>query len=295
MNTKKFRSRLTNNQQNGIFLLIGLIVIALISFAYYNFKYSDLKTKYTVADTVLQKKYDSLKLLKLKTKKTYSSKIYPFNPNFLKEGKAYRLGLSAEEHDRLLDYRADGQWINSAEDFQRVTKISDELRSKIEPYFKFPDWVVTQQRAYNSKPESKQKLSFEEKIDLNAVSSEDLQKINGVGEVLSQRIIRYREKIGKFRSDMQLKDVYGLKPEIIENIKDQITVKTNLNPPKININTASLIQLAEVPYFDYELAREIYQFIKVNQGINDFEELSKLQQFPSFKIDRIKLYLTIDE
>jgi DNA uptake protein ComE-like DNA-binding protein len=293
MNFKKSRSVLTNSQQNGIFLLAGLIIIALISIAYYNYKYPEFQKKYSVVDTILQKKLDSLKLVKAKSKKAYTSKIYPFNPNFLKEGKAYRLGLSAEEHDRLLDFRAQNKWINSAEDFQRVTKVSDELLYKIQPYFKFPEWVVEQQQERPSKSEISKSLKFEDKKDLNTVSVQDLIEINGIGEALSSRIIRYRDKIGGFRSDIQLKDVYGLKPDVIDRLTSKITVKSNVDLLLIDINTASLIELTEIPYFDYELAREIHQFIKVNEGIDSFEELSKLQQFPTHKIDRIKLYLAI--
>lgn len=292
---RRFRLVLTNSQQNGIFLLAGLIVVAIVSIAFYNYRYPSSNNKVLVLDSTLQRQIDSLKLVKAKSIKTFQSKIYPFNPNFLKEGKAYRLGLSAEEHDRLLDYRADGKWINSSEDFQKVTMVSDELLNTLKPYFKFPEWVVEQQKQKVSKPVLKKQLTFKQKQDLNIVSEEDLQKISGIGEVLSKRIVRYREKIGKFRSDIQLKDIYGLKPDVIEKLKAEITVKSNLNPPKIDINKATLIELAEIPYFDYELAREIFQFIKINEGISDFEELSKLQQFPSHKIDRIKLYLAIVE
>ena len=293
MRPKKSRSVLTTSQQNGIFLFVGLIIVILIGFVYYNYRYADIqKSHQSIIDTIAQQKIDSLKLAKAKAAKESTYRVYPFNPNFLKEGKAYRLGLSAEEHDKLLDYRDQDQWINSAEDFQEVTGISDELLKEISPYFKFPDWVIEQQNE-KPNPNVRPQLSFEQKKDLNTVTAEDLQQINGIGEVLSKRIITYRNKIGKFRSDIQLKDVYGLKYEVIENITAQITVKTNLDQPKININQASLIELAEIPYFDYELAREIFQFIKVNEGLSDFEELSKLQQFPTHKIDRIKLYLTL--
>mgnify|MGYP005849350109 CR=1 FL=1 len=293
MKLKKSRSVLTTSQQNGIFLFVGLIIVILSGFLYYNYRYPEIKNDQSIIDTLTQQKIDSLKIVKANADKKTEYKIYPFNPNFLKEGKAYRLGLSADEHDKLLNFRSQGNWINSVDDFQKVTGVSDELLQEISPYFKFPDWVIEQQ---NQKPKSKTipQLSFEQKKDLNVVDAEDLEKINGVGEVLSKRIITYRNKIGKFRSDIQLKDVYGLKYEVIENITAQFTVKTNLDQPKININQASLIELAEVPYFDYELAREIFQFIKVNEGLTDFEELSKLQQFPTHKIDRIKLYLALN-
>jgi len=293
MNFKTSRSVLTTSQQNGIFLFAGLIVVIVMAVIYYNYRYKTMKSQDHIIDSLAQQKIDSLKLAKAKAEEESTYRIYPFNPNFLKEGKAYRLGLSSEEHDRLLDYRDKDQWINSAEDFQKVTGVSHKLLSEISPYFKFPDWVIEQQ---NQKPKSKTKpqLSFEQKKDLNKATAEDLSKVNGVGEVLSKRIITYRNRIGKFRSDIQLKDVYGLKYDVIEKITAQITVKTNLDQPKIDINQASLIELAEIPYFDYELAREIFQFIKVNEGISNIEELSKLQQFPTHKIDRIKLYLTIN-
>jgi len=294
MKIKTSRSVLTRSQQNGIFLLVGLIVVCLLGFFYYNYKYPKFNKYQIYVDSIAQQKIDSLKQLKAEQEKTYTYKIYPFNPNFLKEGKAYRLGLSADEHDRLLAYRNKGKWINSVEDFQEVTKVSDEVLNKISPYFKFPDWVVEQQKAKtHEKPINT--LSYKEKQDLNKVTAEDLQKINGVGKLLSKRIITYRNKIGHFRSDIQLKDVWGLKYDVIDKITAKMTVKSNNEQTRININKASLIELAEIPYFDYELAREIFQLIKVNQGIDSFEELSKLQQFPTSKIDRIKLYLAINK
>jgi competence ComEA-like helix-hairpin-helix protein len=294
MNVFKSRFVLTNSQQNGILILAGLIFIIVLAKYYYNTQLSNIPSKSIILDSIAQQKLDSLKALKLKEKTNYVNKIYSFNPNFLKEGKAYRLGISAEEFDRLQAYRLGGKWINSAEDFQNVTKVSDEVLAKISPYFKFPEWVIKKQQQ-NKKTKKSPKGKDIKKKDLNLATVQDLQKINGIGEKLSRRILNYRNKIGQFRSEIQLKDVYGLNVEVIEKISQNFEIKVEDVPEPIDINTASIIQLAEVPYFNYELAREIFQFIKVNEGITSFEELSKLQQFPNSKIDRIKLYLAIIE
>ena len=50
--------------------------------------------------------------------------------------------MSSEEIDRLLDYRKQNKWINSKEEFKKVTKVSDSLLDQISSYFKFPDWVA---------------------------------------------------------------------------------------------------------------------------------------------------------
>ncbi|MEZ4841592.1 MAG: hypothetical protein R2821_08810 [Flavobacteriaceae bacterium] len=55
--------------------------------------------------------------------------------------------MSTEEIDKLLQHRAAGKYINSSKEFQyQVTGVSDSLVKTIEPYFKFPDWVVNNQK-----------------------------------------------------------------------------------------------------------------------------------------------------
>ncbi len=294
MKFDKSRFVLTNSQQNGILLLAGILIIVISAKYYYNTEIQQIQSSPNVIDSLAQHQLDSLKQLKLNEKSNYVEKIYLFNPNFLKEGKAYRLGISAEEFDRLMAYRENGKWINSIEDFKEVTKVSDEVLNKISPYFKFPDWVIKQQNERKQRSQQKT-IALTEKKDLNTASAENLKQVNGIGEKLSRRILNYKNKIGGFRSNIQLKDIYGLNFSTIEAINLQFEVQTTEALERIDINKASLIQLADVPYFDYELAREVFQFIKVNDGIASFEELSKIQQFPTSKIDRIKLYLAIIE
>ena len=294
MHSKKSRFVLTASQQNGILLFAGVLFIISISKVYYDRQLKNTPSVYMGVDSLAQQKIDSLKILKEKEQSPpYVQKIYPFNPNFLKEGKAYRLGISAEEFDRLMAYRSSGKWINSVDDFKRVTRMDKERLSKISPYFKFPEWVTAQQNRNTYK--SKIDKAEVDKKDINVALASDLEQINGIGQKLSGRIIRYRKKIGGFRSMLQLKDVYGLNHEVLQKLSSQYSLISEDKPKPIDINNASLIELADVPYFDYELAREVFQFIKVNEGIEAFEELSKLQHFPSSKIDRIKLYLTIIE
>jgi len=64
--------------------------------------------------------------------------------------------------------------------------------------------------------------------------------------------------------------------------------------PIRNLNSINEAELAEIPYFDNKLAKTIISYRKVNEGISSFEELSKINTFPYDKIDRIKLYLTLE-
>lgn len=294
MKNRKFRFGYNRGDRNGIFILI-LILIAGIAFNYFalnannqnpDFAFSNAKTD------SLQKIVDSLKKEQSLAKKR---KIYPFNPNFITKYKAYTLEMSEGEIERLHAFRDKDQWINSEADFQKVTQVSDEWMSKYQSYFKFPDWVIEARSKNQSKSNNNSNLSYAEKIDLNKATASELTSVSGIGEVLSERIVKYRYKIDGFSDIIQLKDVYGLKSEVIERLKNKFALKTPKPIKIVNINEAEVLDISELPYFDYEMARKIVNFVKLREGISDFKELSKIEGFPTYKLDRIQLYLTIKE
>jgi competence ComEA-like helix-hairpin-helix protein len=55
-------------------------------------------------------------------------------------------------------------------------------------------------------------------LDVNSVNAADLQRINGIGPVLSERIIEHRNALGGFTSTQQLLDIPGIGPERLEAI-----------------------------------------------------------------------------
>ena len=57
----------------------------------------------------LQKELDSMRIFH---RESNQPKVYPFNPNFITDFKGYKLGMSTEEIDRLLDYRKKNKWLN---------------------------------------------------------------------------------------------------------------------------------------------------------------------------------------
>ncbi|HSM62867.1 MAG TPA: helix-hairpin-helix domain-containing protein, partial [Gillisia sp.] len=130
--------------------------------------------------------------------------------------------------------------------------------------------------------------------DLNAATFDDLIQVRGIGEVLASRIIKFRSKIGGFLSDIQLKDIYGLNLEARKELLNSYSVLTKPEVTVFSINKASILEIASVPYLDYELAREIVDYRTLHERITTFEELAKIKAFPSEKIDRIALYLTLE-
>lgn len=283
----------SKNQRHGIFLLSLLIIVLQCVYFFVDFSGEDIQTN--KAEFVkFTNEIDSLKAIELEARKP---KIFPFNPNFITDYKGSTLGMSNEEIDRLLNFRKQNRWINSSKQFQEVTQVSDSLLNKISPYFKFPEWVTnpkTVKSSYNNSHKTKPK-TFAQKQDLNKATAKQLQAVNGIGEAFSKRIIKFRNKFkGGFIDDVQLQDVYGLTPQVIEKIKLDFTVKTPRNIQKINLNTATIDQLVTVQHIDYDLAHRIIEYRNLREGFKSFSELLKVKDFPLNKIKIIELYLQID-
>ena len=284
--------KFSKQNRNGIFLLLLLIISVQCVYFFVDLSSEDISVNQQELK-LFQREIDSLRLASIENNKP---KIYPFNPNYITDYKGYTLGMTNEEIDRLHQFRDRNKWVNSVTEFQNVTQVSDSLLNTISSYFKFPDWVT------NPKPKSSGTYqsyntpkSYEAKIDLNTATAIQLQKVNGIGEKLSERIVKFRNKfVGGFIADVQLLDVYGLSPEVIERITNEFTVKTPRQIQKINLNTATSDQLVTIQHIDYDLAHHIIEQKTLREGFKSIDDLKKVNEFPVNKIEIIKLYLTLD-
>jgi DNA uptake protein ComE-like DNA-binding protein len=282
--------KFTQEQRMGIGVLFGIIVI--LQLVYFFVDFSAVEKEYPD-----KQKWLSLQS-EINTEKLVNHddipKVYPFNPNFISDYKGYKLGMSVQEIDRLLAFRKNNKFVNSAKEFQNVTKVSDSLLNAIAPFFKFPDWVNHKKDFKGYKDFSNTVFAKKEKIvliDINQATKEDLIKIYGIGEAISIRILTQKEKFGGFVSMEQLNDVWGLSPEVIVNLNTHFTIVKLPNLNKIDINNASLKELSQFFYFKYDLARQIVKYRSMNGNFENIEDLIKIKGFPVEKAKIIGLYL----
>jgi DNA uptake protein ComE-like DNA-binding protein len=287
----KFYTYFSQQQRLVVIALIVVIIVVEFSWVSYNKTPTD---SFAVDPAIYLKFQNEVDSLIVHQSRNSTPKLYPFNPNYITDYKGYTLGMSSQEINRLQAYRATNKWINSRREFQRITKVSDSLLKTIAPYFKFPDWVTSSSQKLTSTANTSVK-SFAQKFDLNKATASQLQKVYGIGAFYSEQIIRFRDAFeGGFISDLQLQDIKGLKPEVIENILKEFTVQTPRKVAKISLNSATVDQLVTIQHIDYELAYEIIEFRMLMDGYKDIEELTKVKEFPKEKIEIIKLYLSLN-
>ncbi len=289
----KFKSFFVFNssQRNGILFLLLLVSGFAVISNYIDFTTENLLDTNSKEVLAVQKELDSIRTLLMESNQP---KIYPFNPNFITDFKGYKLGMSSEEIDRLLDYRKQNKWINSKEDFQKVTKVSDSFLDQISSYFKFPNWISNPKPKYSDWRKGFKEKTFDQKIDLNIATQLQLEEINGIGKSFSKRIVDYRSKLVGFSDDIQLYEVYGLDYQVVKRVLNEFTVKTPKEIIKMNLNKISASDIATIPGISFELAKRIWEFRILNERIVDFMELKKIEGLTERKLQGIQLYLKLE-
>ena len=295
---KIFKSHFWYNksQRNGVFLLV--ILIGLLQLLIY----IDVFSSDEVIDTnqtellAFQNQIDSLKAIEIEKRKP---KIYPFNPNYITDYKGAQLGMSLQEIDRLLAFRKTNKFINSKEEFQKVTNVSDSLLFKISTNFKFPDWVVKRNHQKSNPLLQRTKQSVHNKKvistnDINKATAKDFKTISGIGVAFSERIIKYRSKLQGFSFESQVDEVWGLDKKLAEKLVSTFKIIEKPRIKKRNVNTVTFKELLRNPYIDYELCKNIFNYRDEVAELQDISELKNIKNFPLDLYDRIVLYLVAE-
>lgn len=217
----------------------------------------------------------------------YEYHFVDFDPNTISLNEFMQMGLSEKQASVIIRYREKGGHFRTADDFAKIYSIRPEIHEQIKPYIH----IDTSKFVWKSK-----KLRFLEKrqimVDLNNATEEELTKLPLIACGRAHTIALFREKLGGFYSIQQLNDVYGLTPEIVDSIKGFLKVDTSLLK-RININTASIIEMKNHPYIKYFSAKRIVDYRTLKGSITSPSELLKNKILDSVTYRKAFHYMSV--
>lgn len=137
-------------------------------------------------------------------------------------------------------------------------------------------------------PASVQKILFSE------ADSITLQIVPGIGPAMASRVIKFRENLGGLVHKDQLKEVFGMK----EEVADQIWNYFDFDRPslrKIPINQADINTLAKHPYIGYGEAKVIFAFRNQHGPFSSADDLLKIKIFKEDWVNKLSPYLSFSD
>ncbi|UCH14021.1 MAG: helix-hairpin-helix domain-containing protein [Bacteroidales bacterium] len=130
-------------------------------------------------------------------------------------------------------------------------------------------------------------------VNINNADRHIISGLLGKEDLLSERIIKYRNLLGGFTSKNQLNEVYGIKKYQYYLIANNVFIDTTLIR-KININSADEQILNRHPYLNKYYAKAIMKYKKFAGEIKNINELSVNNILPENIFCQIKPYLSVN-
>lgn len=273
---------LTKAQRRGILKTLVLFLTIHLGVSFFPSSTKNHDTSFAL-DSLLQQKVDSIAVMQAKPKR---DTVYPFNPNYFSEFKAYQLGVTMDVVKRIQMYRDDGNYMYSLQVFRKVTRLSDEEVTRIQPYLKFPT-----RKSYVAQV----KKAAPKKKELNSATVADLKSVYGIGDVFANRIINIRTRLGGYLVKDQLDDVWGLSPETKKRIWEHFKIDSIPSVEKRNINEMTIADLSRNPYLSTSLASRIVAMRTQKDSLTSWSDLMEIQEIDSIKTARLSLYLSFNK
>gem|GEM_PF-311039 len=128
-------------------------------------------------------------------------------------------------------------------------------------------------------------------INLNLCDSAELDRLPGIGPVLSARIIKYRNLLGGYADKSQLLEVYGLRDSVFNIISSRVEADT-LRLTRIQVNSAGFSDLLRHPYLEIEHVKSIVQYREKHGSISGWAVMLENSLVPEGKAHLLRYYLS---
>ncbi len=161
---------------------------------------------------------------------TIKHELFYFDPNTLDEDGLVRLGLPSKTIRTLVNYRNKGGYFKKPEDIRKIYGLSSADADRLIPYVRIQSANKQVTFATEKLPPSSQAKQFAEtnqlkKTEINTATVEDWKTFPGVGDVLANRIVKFRTSIGGFKTVDQVAKTYGLSDSVFQTIKPYLYIK----------------------------------------------------------------------
>ncbi|AYB29493.1 ComEA family DNA-binding protein [Chryseolinea soli] len=293
----------SRSQVNAFLILLPLMMLIVFAPAVWkNYvlprPYDDTKDR-AMLDSLVGVWEAGLEKDKVRAPEAVEPSVFRFDPNTATVEQWRALGLSAASSTRIAHYREKGGKFRVKADLLKIYGIDPAFYHRVFAYIALPEnktGAEEKKDLWDNHHKESRESRFKTnnaRFDINAADTAQLKSVYGIGEKLSQRILKYRDALGGFVTLEQLTEIYGLDTAVVTRLKTKCVVLPDFRPDRININQADEKRLAAHPYLKSGVARIIVAYRFQHGEFRSVDDLRKIQGLDPKIIDKIAPYLTL--
>jgi len=284
----------SQSETNGFLILLPAMLLILFSYPLYITFFQ----RPEISNDAEQSKIDSLlahwDFNPIRTIENKTITLFAFDPNTATKEEFDSLGLPAHLSERIINYRTKGGSFRKRDDLSKIYGMDSSLMKRLYPFIEIRvEKPNSKERITDNKTDNKKSTPAVVQ-DLNLADTAQLKLIRGIGPVLANRIVKYRNALGGFVDQNQIKEVYGLDTNVVKMVNTRFYIDPSFRPSHININTASESDLSNHPYIRSKIAKSIVAYRFQHGSFNEIADLLKIDLIDQTFFDRIRPYLTIE-
>ncbi len=217
--------------------------------------------------------------------------LFDFDPNTLDAAGWKRLGLRDKTINTIINYRNKGGKFKKPEDISKIWGLRPQEAERIMTYAK----INLPQNNYGKPVYANQKIAIKtiNIVDINLASPDDMRNIPGMENGMQYRIAKFREKLGGFIAINQIKETYGMNDTAFQLMLPYLKLD-NSTVTKININTASDLELNAHPYINRTVAKAIALYKNQHGNYQSVSDIKKIAFIKEDVFQKIAPYLTVE-
>jgi len=248
--------------------------------------------------------------------------LFDFDPNTIERADWLRLGLTERQVDGIERYREKGGRFRSKQDLGRMYSLRKEQVERLLPHVLLPDSMpardryVRRDKLYPTRGartgwetgtgrsaadgdryerEPRPERTARRAVELNTADSVLLVSLPGIGPSFARGILKYRDKLGGYRSMDQLAEVYVLKdkPDALARLGELLVIDT-LMVRRLPINTCTAEQLAAHPYAGWKVARPLVAYRKQHGPFRQLADIRGCVAVDDAVFRKLAPYLTVE-
>jgi DNA uptake protein ComE-like DNA-binding protein len=212
-----------------------------------------------------------------------------FDPNTADSLTLRSLGLKPYLAKNIVKYRNQGGKFRKPEDLARIYGLEPSKFEELKPYIQ----ILSVQDEQSVAPAMPIKYPLGTQVDLASADTTELRKIPHIGISFAQKIVKYRQLLGGYCCVEQIKEVYGMTPELYADILPWLKVSEGAIS-QLPVNSLSVERLKSHPYLNFYQAKAIVDLRRKRGKLQQMDDLSLLEEFSEIDLQRLTPYLSFN-